>query len=155
MTNRQARARLTDLFRRVGGTEPAAAQVYALVQQFLLPGCPDSCPDCLDNPSRYSDVGRPSRSLARLWLGLAVPEVDVDDSPGDWRERAVSALRGQGRVCLVAATEGLGRVAAALPDLLAHEVEVDYLLLPVAVRRVDRQGDRWRVTLGLSGGAHG
>ncbi|HVJ67389.1 MAG TPA: hypothetical protein VM510_05360, partial [Caulifigura sp.] len=148
--------RLLGLFTQVsGGTPPADAQLYALLQQFLLLDCKDSCIECLDLPNPYNDFGRPSRELATLWLGLSVPEVSVDEHPEDWRSLVQQTLKNGGTVRLSASSATLPVVSAALPALLAEEVEVEFLLLPVSVRRVDKEGAHWKITLQLKEAFHG
>lgn len=123
--------------------------MYSLLQQFLPLDCKDSCRECLDLPNRYNDFGRPSRELATPWLGLSVPEVSVDDCPDDWRRQVQEALKTGGSVRLVVSPERMPTVTTDLPALLAEEVEADFLLLPISVRRIDKEGAVWKITLQL------
>ncbi|MGE5608799.1 MAG: protein DpdJ [Bacillota bacterium] len=139
---------LRSVFAQIGGNAPEPAQLYALVQRMLLEDCHDSCRDCLDQPNRYNMFGTPSRELAMLWLRLDVDEIDADGCE-DWLERAITQL----------GTTGIARVSSAdretvalqIPTLLAREVEVEYLLLPVSVARVDNRKGRWSTTFRLRG----
>jgi hypothetical protein len=45
-------------------------------------------------------------------------------------------------------------VSSKLPTLLAHEIEIDYLLLPVRVRRVQVDGTDLIISLDLRDAAH-
>jgi hypothetical protein len=149
------KARILRLFTQIsGGIPPSEPQMYALLQQFLLVDCKDSCRECLDLPNLYNDFGRPSRELAALWLGLLIPEVSVDDHPHDWQFRAQEALKERGSVRLSASPACLPAVTAALPALLAEEVEADFLLLPVSVRRIEKEGALWKITLELKEAFH-
>jgi hypothetical protein len=149
------RDRLLRLFTQIsGGVPPSEPQMYALLQQFLLLDCKDSCRECLDLPNLYNDFGRPSRELATLWLGLVMPEVSVDEHPEDWQLRAQQSLKEVGSVRLSASPACLPAVTAALPSLLAEEVEADFLLLPVSVRRIDKEGAVWKLTLQLKEAFH-
>jgi len=149
------KSRLLRLFTQIsGGVPPSEPQMYALLQQFLLLDCKDSCRECLDLPNLYNDFGRPSRELATLWLGLTVPEVSVDEHPEDWQFLAQQSLKDGGSVRLSASPARLPAVTAALPSLLAEEVEADFLLLPVSVRRIDKEGAVWKITLQLKEAFH-
>ena len=96
---------------------------------------------------------RPGK-LATLWLGLTVPEVSVDEHPEDWQFLAQQSLKDGGSVRLSASPARLPAVTAALPSLLAEEVEADFLLLPVSVRRIDKEGAVWKITLQLKEAFH-
>jgi hypothetical protein len=154
--HRKVRARLLDSLRAIGGgQEPGMPQLYALVQQFLLLDCPDSCPECLDQPNRYAAGLRPSRDLARFFIGFEGAELNVDEYPDRWPELTRAALRAQGVVRLRVSAAARGTLAKRLAMLLSEEIEVDYLLLPIRVRRVDRRGSEWILTLELRDMIHG
>lgn len=147
--------RMQSIFSEVSGGVPATdPQMYALLQQFLLLDCQDSCRECLDFPNPYNDFGRPSRDLARLWLGLTVPELSVDDHPADWQARAQDLLQQAANVRLCVSNARIAEVTAVLPALLAEELEVDYLLLPVSIRRIEQEGALWKITLQLKEALH-
>jgi hypothetical protein len=137
------------------GATPTKRQLFALVQQMLLLNCADSCPECLDQPNRYSPAYKPSRGLARHFLGGPPPEISSDANPTDWPAliRAELALRATSR--LRVSRTGLASVAARLPDILAEEVEVDYLLMPIRIRRIDEIGTDTIITFDLRDAVHG
>jgi hypothetical protein len=121
------------------------------VQQFLLSGCEDSCPECLDHPNQFNDFGRPSRSLALAWLGLSLTEVSVKENPTDWLDRIREILLNEFRVRLVTEPSTLSEVASGLQGLLAEEMEARGLLLPVSITAIERKGIAWVVTLQVKG----
>ncbi len=144
------RQRLTQTLSAVGlGQTPTAPQLYALVLQMLLLDCPDSCPECLDQPNRYSPPLQPSRALARLFLGFGGSDLVADQHPNDWPNLVRAALCQRGTVRLRVSCRLRARVAEQLAALLAEELEVDYLLLPLRLRRIDRHGSDWLLTLEL------
>ncbi|WNG57111.1 DEAD/DEAH box helicase [Archangium gephyra] len=148
--------RLGSLFQELGeGQVPQASQMHALAQQLLFPGCEDSCRECLDQPNRYNPFGRPSRALARRMLGWVVPEIDVDAEPEHWLASVRRGLRAGAHVQVVVQVEGGPRVAAGVQALLAEEVEIGHLLLPIVLSRVERTAVRWRFTLQLKEAVHG
>jgi hypothetical protein len=154
--NRKVRSRLLASLQSIGGgQEPGTPQLYALVQQFLLLDCQDSCPECLDQPNRYAAGPPPSRALARLFVGFEGAELHIDDHSDDWPERAQAVLRAHGAVRLRASAAARAGLAERLARLLAEEIEVDYLLLPIRLRRVDRHGSDWLLTLELRDMIHG
>ncbi len=52
-----ARRRLNLIFREISnGEDPTDAQLYAVLQQFLISDCYDSCPECLDHPNRFNNL---------------------------------------------------------------------------------------------------
>jgi hypothetical protein len=138
------RGALSWAFAQIGNGSLSAAQLYALSQRMLLEGCHDSCRDCLDQPNRYNRFGVPSRALTAIWLGLDVTEVDADVN-GDWPKRAVDLLQKRGTVRVI--SDARQTVGIELPSLLAREIDVDYLLMPVSVTRVDQRDGRWATTL--------
>jgi hypothetical protein len=136
------------------GATPTRRQLFALVQQMLLLDCTDSCPECLDQPNRYAPYHKPSRGLARHHLGSGGVEVSVDDHPSDWQSLVRAELAARAAVRVRATSGRVAELASALPALLAREVEVDYLLLPVRVRRVAAAGTDLVVTLDLRDAPH-
>jgi hypothetical protein len=133
--------------RHVADDNPSAPQLYAIMQRFVFDGCADSCPECLDQPQQFVDMPKPSRALARHWLGQAVPEVSVND--GDWVAHVRATLLQAGRVKVLAPADRIPGVADELQAILAEELESSYLLLPPALTRVEREGAIWKVTLEL------
>lgn len=154
---RRARTRqvLDAVISRIGmGVRPTRRQLFALVQRMLQLDCVDSCPECLDQPNRYSPDHKPSRSLARYHLGADGADVSVDDHPAEWPALVRQGLASRATVRIRASAGKVGAVAASLPTLLANEVEVDYLLLPIRVRRVEESGTELVLTLDLRDATH-
>lgn len=142
--------RLRALLGEVGAGEVVSgAQIHSLVQQLVTQGCRDGCPECLDNPNRYNDFGRPSRALARRWLRHEIPEVRAEGAPEDWMEVARAHLRTSGRVRVYALEADLSRVLASVQLLLAEDIEVEHLLMPSAISQVERERAGWWLTLQL------
>jgi hypothetical protein len=138
---------------QIADERPSAAQLYAILQRFVLDECADSCPECLDQSQQFAKMAKPSRALAQHWLGLAVPEVAVDG--GDWMAHVRATLLGAGRVKVLVPAERMPSVAGDLQALLAEELESSYLLLPPSITRVERDGSGWKVTLELKETAPG
>jgi hypothetical protein len=140
-----ARRRFAKIFEEIGGISPSDGQIYAILQHFLIYGCKDSCPECLDHPNRFNDFGRPSRLLAESWLNVKIPEISVESD--DWVHLTMQNLRAYGQVQVLADTSRLARVAKILQGLLAEELEMDYLLLPISIAGIKRSGPEWKITL--------
>jgi hypothetical protein len=148
--------RVVDLLLEIGDSQnPSPAQIYSVINQFLLLDCEDACPECLDNPNRYNDFGKPSRSLARLKLSLDAVKITVDSNSDDWLEKARKILSSDGRVLLVTSNKHLTLASKAIQGLLAEEIEVEYLLLPISVSSVNREGGFWFIELQLKGFGYG
>jgi len=155
VVHRGARRRLLETLRVVGpGQRASRPQLYALVQQMLLLDCQDSCPECLDQPNKYARPLKPSRALARHLVGFGGTELLVQDPSVDWLALVRESLRQRGAVRLRVTAASRPAVAARLPEIIAEEIEVDYLLLPVRLRRVDRLGTDWLITLELKDALH-
>ena len=148
--------RLLRLFQTLGdGSTVTEPQLYALLQQFLLLSCYDSCRNCLDHPSRFNtEMGRPSRALTRLWIGLEVSELRIEADDEQWTQTTRTLLRQNGRVRLVFTPELVSKVAERMFGLVTELLEVQYLLLPVEISSVKRSGQTMSVTLQLKGSAH-
>jgi hypothetical protein len=134
-------------FENLGGEPPSEPQLFAQLQQLLFESCPDSCPECLHQRGRYYDIGLPSRSLAREWLGIEIQEVSLDANPEGWMEAVHKILRASGRVRLVASPYQLPALALALPALVVAEFELELLQVPVSVARIEQSADRTAVVL--------
>jgi len=138
-----------------GGMTPTAVQLHATVDQMLFPVCKDSCPECLHQPNRYNDFGRPSRDLALRWLGLRPTELSVDDNLSDWLKLCRNELQQRGIVTIAVTQAALPTVTQSIAELLSEELEVDVLFHPVSIQRVERTGTDWRITLQLKNLVYG
>jgi hypothetical protein len=142
------RDRLAELLRTVGQREPEPYQLFAVAQRLLVEGCRDSCPECLDNPNRFTDFGKPARHLTARWLSVAPARIQVD-SDDHWRDAARRSLISRGSVVVVADESRMVSVVPMVQAMLADEVPSGYLLLPVSVTAVRRRGQLWELTLEL------
>lgn len=132
----------------IGGDSPTARQLYAICQRMVLFGCEDSCPECLDQPTGLSNLAPPSRALARRWLRLDPPSVEVS-ADSSWADHSRECLRRYGHVRVVVPDSLRSSAVSALHGLLTDEVDVGYLLLPMSVTRIERQAESWAVHLTL------
>jgi hypothetical protein len=144
---------LTALLRSLGGAALSDTQLYNAVQHLLLPGCHDSCPECLGHPNRFHDFGAPSRDLARRWIRVEVPEVRWEAVGG--RPGLTDRLRRDRRLRLIASSADLRDVASALQAIFAEELDVDDLLMPASLTGAERHGADWLLTIEISGADHG
>ena len=138
---------LADYFETIGGEPPTAPQLFAQMQQLFFETCEDSCPECLNQRGRFYDLGLPSRSLAREWLGIEIQTVSLDEYPIDWQDRARRVLRAEGRVRLVSGPVQNATLAGALPRFFVEEIDLESLRVPVSVARIEQAADRISVVL--------
>jgi hypothetical protein len=89
--------------------------------------------------------------LAQAWLQFEDPTVTA---VGDWIETLKATLATHVRVKVLCQEEELPTVAASIQRLLVQELEVDYLLLPLSIARVDRVPAGWAITLRVGEGVH-
>jgi hypothetical protein len=150
------RRRIIELLREIGESQnPSPAQMHSIIGQFLLHDCKDACPECLDNPNRYNNFGTPSRSVTRLELNLDATKVVVDKNSNEWLNQAKQILRDEGRVLIIAQNDDLPIVSKAVQGLLAEEIEVEYLLMPISITSITRQTEHWFIELQLKGFGYG
>lgn len=147
-----AKRRLARLFENIGGIVPDNGQIFAILQRFFVTACRDGCPECLDQPNRYHDFGRPSRALASLWLNLEPSVVSVESE--EWVSAAQNILREKGQVQVLTGMAGISNVAKTLQAFLAEELEVDYLLVPISITGIKRSGNKWKITLQVKETGH-
>jgi len=75
--------------------------------------------------------------------------VDADANPGDWPELVRQALRAESRVLVRVSAEGIARVSARFQAMLAEQIEVEHLLMPVVLTAVERDTRGWALMLRL------
>ena len=138
---------LTNYFQDIGGEPPSAPQLFAQIQQLLLEGCKDSCPECLNQRGRFYDLGTPSRALAREWLGVAISSVSLVEYPQDWQDKARQVLRSDGRVRLLSTISEKETIASAIPRLCVEEIDLESLRVPVSVGKIEQAGDELSIVL--------
>lgn len=131
------------------GADVGEHQLYAALEQFAIIDCKDSCTECLTPLNRFAQPAPPSRELAHRWLSFGDAEVEACS---DWLPIARASLHGHSRVKIVCDDTQLPSVSSVLQRILSEEVEVDYLLVPIAIARVDRKGPRWIITLQVGEG---
>ena len=143
-------------FQQLNGQVAATpAQLYCATERFLLPVCPDSCPECLIAFNRYNDFGIPSRELANLWLGLHTPTIRITDANSEWRTEVADGIVESGLIAIEFAASISEDVIRQLNELFANEIEVGILFHPVSIQRVEKSGSCWTVTLQLKDLTHG
>jgi hypothetical protein len=148
--------RLARFLRNLGdGAEPTTIQAYSVIQQLLINGCTDGCRQCLDNPNRYNDFGTPSRAIARACMNLELPEILVKDPSRDWEARATEQLVSDKETLVNFSWTHRSEMARRLLSLLAKDVEVEYLLVPIAITSVRRDQSHLRIVLTLKGTPYG
>jgi len=139
------RRRFSLMIERITGQQPAEAQLFARIQDFLLPGCHDSCPQCLVHTNRFASDIRPSRELTAQWLRASRPATpSLSIAPG-WVERLQALLMSEDRVEITGGADDLAEIARALQTLLTEPFERDYLLVWAVLSGVSRNRDGWRV----------
>jgi hypothetical protein len=147
-----AKRRLARLFEHIGGVEPNDGHIFAILQRFFITTCRDACSECLDQPNRFNDFGRPSRTLASLWLNLEAPVVSAESE--GWVPTVLDALREHGHVELLTGTAHITDVSKTVQAFLAEELEIDYLLLPISIAGIKRYGAEWKITLKVKETGH-
>jgi len=143
----QIRKFLSNYFEGIGGEPPTDPQLFAQIQQLLFEGCKDSCPECLNQRGRFQDLGIPSRSLAREWLGVEIQSVSLKEHPYDWQEHARKILRDEGRVRIIMAVSEKNAVADSLPRLCVEEIDLESLRVPTSVAKIEQVGDELFIVL--------
>jgi hypothetical protein len=125
-------------------------QVYRLVQQLLIEGCRHSCPECMADVNHYNEAGLASRDLAAVWLGLRPPELRLD-ATRPWRAELRALVRDNAVAELIFGNAQAAEAMNELQVLLAEELEVDSVLVPVTVDAICRRGRDWVVQVQLRG----
>jgi hypothetical protein len=150
------RPQLESHFRQLNGrANPTPAQLYSATERFLLPTCPDSCPECLMAFNRFNDFGMPSRELANLWLGLNTVTLEITDHCDDWLSLVRSGIVFNGMFAIRFASMHAGKVMSRLNVLFSLEVEVGNLFHPISIQRIEKDGSHWIITLQLKDLIHG
>lgn len=139
------RKRFSAMIEQLTGQRPSEAQLFARTHDFLLPGCHDSCPQCLVNSNRFSSDIRPSRELTKQWIGAFQPAVTTIAADAGWTERIRQLLASEDRIDILATDAQIALVAQTLQTLLTEPFERDYLLVWPIVSAVARRPDGWRV----------
>jgi hypothetical protein len=151
---RGIRRRLAAFLRRLaGGVVPTDHQLYAAVREMMLPGCHDSCPECLDQGHPFDGLAKPSRDLTRSWLDLDVARLDVDAS-FSWLDRARALLRDQGRVAVCSSASLIAHAGRGVQMLLAAEIEREFVMAPISLAGVMRSPRGWTMLLRLRAAEH-
>ena len=143
------RRRFSAMITRLTGQAPSEAQLFARVQEFLIEGCHDTCPQCLRNSNRFTFDIQPSRSLSRQWLEQQLtspPEIEV--SPG-WLEQLRISLAQSDRVVVVGRSTDRDEIARTLQGLLTEPFERDYLMVWPILSAVHQIHDTWRIEIEL------
>jgi hypothetical protein len=139
------RQRFSTMIQRMTGQQPTEAQLFARIQDFLLPGCHDSCPQCLTNTNRFASGVRPSRELTLQWLSALRPTPPVIAVGPGWVDRLHTLLANNDRVDILSRSDDLSDVGRTLQTLLTDPFERDYLIVWPILSAVTRTPEGWRV----------
>lgn len=147
MEKRPIHRRLSVLVENLTGQPPAEAQLFARSQDFILEGCHDSCPQCLQTTNRFAAEISPSRELTRRWVAMhAADAPSLRIAPG-WVDRLAELLASHDRVDLLCDQSDLPAIGRALQALIAQTFERDYLQVWPMLTGVHRGRDGWRVVI--------
>lgn len=151
MEMRPVHRRLSLLVEAFTGEIPAEVQLFARVQDFLLQGCHDSCPQCLANTNRFVGNVRPSRELARQWIASGVVETPVVAVQTGWFDKVKTILETHDQVEITSEASDLPDVARALQTLVGQTFERDYLKVWPVLSRVTQDAAGWRIGVEVRG----
>lgn len=147
MEIRPIHRRLSALVENLTGQQPAEAQLFARTQDFLLEGCHDTCPQCLQTTNRFAAEISPSRDLTRRWVASSADDVpSLRIAPG-WIDQLIDLLGSHDRVDLLGDQTDLPTIGRALQTLIAQTFERDYLQVWPMLTGVHRDRDGWRVVI--------
>jgi Helicase conserved C-terminal domain len=146
------RRRLDRYLRQLSGQAPTDNQMFIAFGNFLHDTCEDSCPECLGTGDFGFTSNRPSRDLARRWLGFDAEQriLAIGDSDA-WLAQVRAALAVESRVTLEVVAMDMPAVARALHRLFVEDIEREYLFIPVSIGGISRRGSSWDVVLQLRG----
>lgn len=131
-----SRSRLLRRLAILGAGEPSIDMLCAWFERLLLQECHDSCRECLHDSTGHDPVTRPSRSLAKQWIGLEESSIDIQAA--DVVKLALDALRAGGRVRLRCESGALDCAALIALDVARCPLYIQGLLTFVRIGRVHR-----------------
>lgn len=147
MDSALVRRRFFSTIVHIAGQQPSEAQMFARVQDFLVAGCRDTCPQCLASTNAFDQQTRPSRELTKQWICESAPPVaTVDVGPG-WTTTLQALLAVEDSVHVLCSSEAVEDVAGTLQSLLANPLERDYLQVWPIISAVHRTENGWRVSV--------
>lgn len=129
------------------GETVTAPQLFAQLQQLLFQTCEDSCEECLDQRSKFYDLGNPSRALTREWLNLDIQTICISEHPEDWQDLAYSVIRKCGRVCVEAELESRNVLIAGLPKFIIEEINLEDSRVSISIARFEQVAGNLSVVL--------
>lgn len=145
------RREIRRLIQRMTGEEASDTQLFTIVQDFLLPLCHDTCPQCLAATNRFVGDTHPSRELSLQWIAKKLPAVTQLGVAEGWAEELKILLRTEDRVDVLAAASDLPEVGRTLQALVTEPMDRDYVMVWPILGAVGREGDCWRLRVELRG----
>ena len=145
LTSAPVRRQIRRLIHRMTNEEPSDSQLFSIVQDFLMPLCKDSCPQCMTTTNRFSGDALPSRDLSLQWLAPYRPEVAEVSVQKGWTEELKALLHTHDRVDVLAANSELPEAGQMLQALVTEPMDRDYVMVWPILGAVRRDGDQWRL----------
>lgn len=139
------RRRLSDLVRTLTGSVPTNAQLFARLQDFLLPDCPGSCPQCLENSNRFDRSITPSRALAIAVIAAHQEPVPQILYGAAWERAVRDQLSQHAAVDLIAEATDLPAIAGALQRMISDPVDREYFVTWPILEQARRARSGWRI----------
>jgi hypothetical protein len=146
--------RITATLRRINDEEQAPdSQIFNVLQSLLWLPCVNSCPDCIEHPSLYQDLVKPSRLL----LLSLLPSVGKTIAYGQdaWKACVQDELVHRYVVTLTCAQDQLAQCKHDLQVLLVEHIEIGFQYFYPIIESISRTGQSWDIELRIREFAHG
>lgn len=155
LSSTPVRREIRRLVQLMTGQDASDTQLFSIVQEFLLPLCHDSCPQCLSTTNRFVGDVMPSRELSLQWLAPHGSDVAALTTGPGWIDKLRALLRTHDRLDILAPDADLAEVGQTLQALVTEPMDRDYVMVWPILGAVKRDGEMWRLRVELRGMGQG
>jgi len=136
----------------LAGISPSAGgidekQRFTLADSLLWSKCINSCPDCLQIYSPFSEFASPSRALLGAFLEIGVQVIHYSDP--QWKDRLYEVLKQGNRTRVVSGIETLYSCRQDVMQIIKQPVEIGYELLYPFICGIYNTGLNWSIDVGI------
>ena len=136
----------------LAGVSPSAGgidekQRFTLADSLLWSKCINSCPDCLQIYSPFSEFASPSRALLGAFLETGVQLIHYSDP--QWKEHLYEVLKQGNRARVVSGIENISSCRQDVMQIIKQPVEIGYELLYPFICGIYNTGLHWSIDVGI------
>lgn len=133
--------------------EITETQRFLLVESMMWSDCEDSCPDCTQIYSPYSEFEKPSRVLLYNLIDKSYEEISYHDY--EWKEKLTTFLKQDIKCRIIVSIQDKIKFSREILDIINVPIEIDFELLYPYIKATKTIGGKYYIDIAIREGING